>query len=81
MKDSLTVNVKKRAPKGKPIYSAEFVGKDGSMGFKNGEVYHIRISHRIGRRISIKRVSDNVVCDYDTMEAVLENWDRIKNLI
>lgn len=55
--------------------SAVFIGADGSCGFKHGERYDIRILiHH--KKIHVGRQGGYVaLVPYDTMSALMKNWD------
>lgn len=53
---------------------AEFIGKDGSMGFKKGKIYELW--HFVkGNKIYISKRNINAVAiPYDTIIALKKNW-------
>ena len=50
---------------------AVFIGRDGSMGFRNGQTYRIKISTQ-GRYIWVECGLKE--CPYATMNALRKNW-------
>lgn len=51
----------------------KFIGKDGSMGLKNGEVYEIKTA--IFQNLLWVTWNTNS-CPYTNLEAFLANWER-----
>ena len=51
---------------------AEFIGRDGSMGFKKGKRYQI---HTVCKNNHIYVLEEHVLwCPYQSVEAILRNW-------
>ena len=59
---------------------AIFIGTDGSMGFKRGEIYTIELSYDDNRDWLIVR-SGRLWCPYSNLTSLLKNWEicGIKN--
>lgn len=60
--------------------AATFNGKDGSMGFKNGQEYILSVEYSLGRStIRIRMTTDlDKSCMYDSIGAFLDNWNNIR---
>lgn len=64
---------------------AKFIGENGSMGFKKGKIYDLNCDikpgtwHNNKRRAFIYLYSkcDKSWCPYESLEAVLANWEII----
>lgn len=56
---------------------AKFLGKDGSCGFRNGQVYLLWIVQDRGKIYISRRSMDAMAIPYDTMSAVKKNWELI----
>lgn len=54
----------------------QFVGQDGSCGYKYGEFYNLRISQNHDL-IEIERMSGSGYCSYSTILTFLNNWKFI----
>ena len=54
------------------ICKARFIGADGSLGFRNGSEYVIKIY--FGNKIYVS-CKDHLTCPYDTENALLKNWE------
>lgn len=54
------------------IVTATFIGKDGSLGYKNGATYRLQI---IGN--TIMRGDDTGKCPYGSIAAFLKNWTGV----
>ena len=52
-----------------------FIGKDGSMGLKSGDVYHIRTSISGGL---LWVYWNGNGCPYSSLENFLKNWKVVK---
>ena len=52
----------------------KFIGADGSMGLKKGEVYELKTSIISG--ILQVRWRKEFCCPYSSLEKFLENWER-----
>nr|DAH62621.1 MAG TPA: hypothetical protein [Caudoviricetes sp.] len=57
---------------------ARFIGKDGSMGFKNGEIYKLK-SKCVNNKIIVKTANDKLFCPYESIESFLRNWEIKEN--
>lgn len=57
---------------------AKFIGKDDSMGFKNGVTYEIK-SKCMNDVIIIKTMDGKLWCPYKSIESFIENWDISEN--
>lgn len=57
---------------------ARFIGKDGSMGFKNGEIYKLK-SKCANNKIIVKTTNDKLFCPYKSIESFLRNWEIKEN--
>lgn len=56
---------------------AEFIGKDGSMGFKKGKRYQI---HTVCKYNLIYVLEERGLwCPYDIVEAILRNWKIVRS--
>lgn len=68
-----------------------FIGKDGSLGYRNGKVYRLYVVHllseqsdhsyRIGRVVIYRTLLQRLLhgygtCPYDKYSLFLENWER-----
>ncbi len=68
------------------IVSAIFTGEDGSLGYKRGDRYDLRIvalphpwlNYR-GSQIQVMRLDMTGVCPYRNIVTFLQNWDHIDN--
>lgn len=65
--------------------TAKFKGKDGSLGFKKGEVYTISIDQKVKGDISIKttnlkKAEKAKVCKYNTIVSFLSNWEIVEKV-
>ena len=56
------------------MIKARFIGKDGSMGLKKGDVYEIRTSIQYGLLWVIWNENS---CPYRNLESFLRNWKLI----
>ena len=56
----------------------KFIGKDGSMGFKNGEIYKLK-SKCENNKIIVKTANDKLFCPYKSIESFLRNWKIKEN--
>lgn len=54
----------------------KFIGKDGSLGYKFGAIYDIKIE-TIGDYIYVLS-EGHLRCPYSSLEKLLENWQEIK---
>lgn len=57
--------------------TAKFIGKSGSSGYVNGELYPLRIKSKQGMEISLPNGSKLV--KYESLSAFLKNWDLIES--
>lgn len=59
---------------------ATFIGKDGSLGFRNGVDYQLTVS--TGKILEIRGTGEagQVVCIYGSFTSFLSNWDNIQNI-
>lgn len=48
------------------VITARFVGKDGSLGYKHGQIYQLVIEGN--------RIIRPIPCPYESIEAFLNNW-------
>lgn len=57
---------------------AKFIGEDGSMGLRNGQIYDIRINKILYRfrRMPCIWIGKNY-CPYETEEALYSNWEIV----
>lgn len=56
---------------------AEFIGMDGSMGFKKGKRYQI---HTVCKYNYICVLEEHGLwCPYDSVEAILRNWKIVRS--
>lgn len=61
---------------------AMFIGKDGSLGYKHGQYYNLKIVQ--GRFIIVEAETPTLEtrpCPYDTVHTLLENWTHIESYI
>lgn len=65
---------------------AIFKGQDGSCGYNTNKEYTLIVSrgsyeHRpYVDLISIKNIDGGGLCDYESIESFLNNWDNIRNV-
>ena len=55
--------------------TAKFIGRDGSMGFKNGQVYDLWYYHKGNYHYLSKRHPGATAIPYVSVAAVRKNWD------
>lgn len=55
------------------IVLAEFIGTNGSMGFKKGKIYNINIKEQLNV-IVLRTMDGKLWCPYSSMEAFYKNW-------
>lgn len=53
---------------------ARFIGKNDSMGFKNGQIYKLK-SKCVNNKIIVKTANDKLFCPYESIETFLRNWE------
>ena len=56
---------------------AKFIGRDGSMGFRNGSVYKLWIFYHYGKFLISRRDMNATAIPYDTMNAIKKNWEVV----
>jgi hypothetical protein len=58
------------------IEAMRFIGEDGSMGYKHGEIYNLYIyPHWFGYRIVVEPVGKpSMRCPYRNIFTFLQNW-------
>lgn len=55
---------------------ARFIGKDGSCGFRKGEIYDVWSSVLSKKSwIMICTVDNTKFCGYSNLEKIFENWE------
>ena len=54
----------------------KFIGKDGSMGFRYGQVYDVVVSIIDSKNISLRCDELKVRCPYSSIHAFLKNWKK-----
>ena len=54
--------------------TAVFIGKDGSMGFKNGQEYKLWFFEKNNKHYISRRSENATAIPYDTMTALKKNW-------
>ena len=65
---------------------AIFRGDNGSCGYNTDKEYTLIVSRGANSKhpfidfISIKTENENGLCDYESIEAFLNNWDNIRNI-
>ena len=52
----------------------KFIGQDGSLGLRHGEIYKVDILS-VGNRINA--YIDSKFCPYDSLSAFMKNWEEI----
>lgn len=68
---------------GTNLITANFKGQDKSCGFQNLKnfKYTLKITHNYREYIHVEDVNNSENhCDYESMNAFLNNWDNISNL-
>lgn len=53
-----------------------FIGQDGSMGLKHGEVYNVLISGK--DRLVLSWYPFKTSCPYGSLAALCRNWEDVK---
>lgn len=63
---------------GGEIVKAEFIGKDGSMGFCKGRTYQIRTDVKANSNgkvfLWVYDINSKLYCPYSRLETMLDNW-------
>lgn len=54
---------------------ARFIGKDGSLGFKKGKIYHITVTEDKVRNWLWVKTFWGRSCPYESRKAIENNWD------
>lgn len=56
-----------------------FMGKNGSLGYQTGQIYHLSISYRTIFPGSDQEpyIEAPMACPYDSWEKFFENWERV----
>lgn len=55
-----------------------FIGKDGSLGYRTGRVYRLRVSSVFHYPVFIKRTDSPLgACPYSSEAAFWQNWERV----
>jgi len=54
----------------------KFIGKDGSMGYKTGDVYDVEI--KSSGKFIILSSKGYIRCPYSSIKALLQNWEELK---
>ena len=57
---------------------AVFLGRNGSMRFKTGEVYDLWFFEKNGRYYVSRQSMDAIAIPYDTMTAFKKNWKILR---
>lgn len=55
---------------------ATFTGTDGSMGYRTGQQYTLKLATTHG--VAVTRVDGSGKCPYASLSAFLANWDQVK---
>ena len=55
---------------------AKFIGRDGSMGLRNGRIYKIKIT--IEQEMVIVKCRYGWRCPYSSVVAFLNNWEMVR---
>lgn len=55
-------------------HTFKFKGRDGSLGYKNGELYNLTVIFS-GTPITIVRDDGTGTCVYSNIVKFMENWD------
>ena len=56
------------------LITATFIGKDGSCGFKNGEIYKLWFFNSNWKHYISRPRMNAIAIPYDTMKALMKNW-------
>lgn len=54
------------------VVVAKFRGADGSLGYRKGKDYLLRVS--LGKYLMIKRLDGTGICPYSGIKTFLNNW-------
>lgn len=54
----------------------KFIGRNGSMGFMNGQIYNLKLYQDNKGKIVIE--SNKGYCPYSSMESFNKNWKVVK---
>lgn len=57
---------------------ARYIGKDGSRGFENGRIYHIKTDIQRNWLWVYDNESKKRYCPYTNLEKMLENWELLQ---
>ena len=57
---------------------AEFIGTDGSMGFRKGKRYQIRTACKNSHIYVLEERGRGLWCPYQNVETILKNWKIIQ---
>jgi hypothetical protein len=52
-----------------------FIGEDGSLGYRHGQLYELRFVEDDRHFVTIERIDGTGRCPYASMNAFLRNWD------
>lgn len=55
-------------------FSGKFIGKNGSMGFRKGQIYQLKSVVR-DSCIVLQDTNSSLSCPYSGLEAVFNNWE------
>ena len=57
------------------LINAMFIGEDGSMGFRNGKFYSVKVSSGCYKgKFCLWVYCDGIACSYYGFEALANNW-------
>lgn len=65
------------------VIKAKFRGQDGSLGYKNGRWYELKL-HQVPSPVSsdnieISRMDNTGICQYDDIYQFLNNWTNVNS--
>jgi hypothetical protein len=60
------------------VIQAVFTGTDGSMGYRKGELYSLKVAGSHG--VAVQRLDGTGKCPYQSLSAFLANWSDVKVL-